>query len=200
MRLYDFTPVFNRFWLQGAAMKFVSSVISLPAGFIVLLAFFLPWITVSCSGASETVTGYDMATGVSNQDTAAGYASQESDDAHEYLWLIPAAGAGVLVAAYLRHTAAITRAAATRAYAVLGVAGLAVQIYEYFKLQSDLSDIEQQIGTGLIALSYEAGWWLSLLALIAVLVAAFVANSEQDYPAQPAAPTPHPPGTSPPGI
>ena len=102
----------------------------------------------------------------------------------------------MLVAAYLHYTAGITRTVAAKAYAILGFGGLAVQIYEYFKLQSDLSDIEKEIGSGVITLSYEIGWWLSLLALIAVIVAAYLANQEEDAPAVPtSAPTPRPPGT-----
>ncbi len=49
--------------------KQISSLIAGPAGFIVLIFFFLPWITVSCSGQELIeASGLDLAQGVDDND------------------------------------------------------------------------------------------------------------------------------------
>jgi hypothetical protein len=60
--------------------------INLSATAIVLICFFLPWVQVSCGGASDTLTGFDLA----RQDST-------------LLWLIPLLTAGVLVLGLLRR-------------------------------------------------------------------------------------------------
>src|SRR5687767_15572529 len=60
--------------------------INLSATAIVLVCFFLPWVQVSCGGASDTLTGFDLA----RQDST-------------LLWLIPLVTAAVLVLGLLRR-------------------------------------------------------------------------------------------------
>ena len=60
--------------------------INLSATAIVLVCFFLPWVQVSCGGASDTLNGFDLA----RQDST-------------LLWLIPLLAAAVLVLGLLRR-------------------------------------------------------------------------------------------------
>ena len=61
--------------------------INLSATAIVLICFFLPWVQMSCGGASDTLKGFDLA----RQDST-------------LLWLIPLLTAAVLVFGLLRRT------------------------------------------------------------------------------------------------
>jgi hypothetical protein len=61
--------------------------INLGAAAIVLICFFLPWAQVSCGGAKESLTGFDLA----RHDSV-------------LLWLIPLLTAGVLIFGLLRRT------------------------------------------------------------------------------------------------
>lgn len=60
--------------------------INLSATAIVLVCFFLPWVQMSCSGASDTLSGFDLA----RQDST-------------LLWLIPLLTAAVMVLGLLRR-------------------------------------------------------------------------------------------------
>ena len=46
--------------------------VNLSAALIVLVCFFLPWVQVSCGGASDSLSGFDLAR-----------------DGHTLLWLVP---------------------------------------------------------------------------------------------------------------
>lgn len=60
--------------------------INLSATAIVLVCFFLPWVQLSCGGASDTLSGFDLA----REDST-------------LLWLIPLVTAAVLVLGLLRR-------------------------------------------------------------------------------------------------
>ena len=60
--------------------------INLSATAIVLVCFFLPWVQVSCGGARDSLTGFDLA----RQDST-------------LLWLVPLLTAAVLVLGLLRR-------------------------------------------------------------------------------------------------
>lgn len=59
--------------------------INLSAAIIVLICFFLPWIQVSCGGASDAVSGFDLAR-----------------DTRPLLWLVPTLMLAVLAMALMR--------------------------------------------------------------------------------------------------
>ena len=61
--------------------------INLSAALIVLICFFLPWIQVSCGGATDSLTGFDLA----REDSV-------------LLWLIPLLTAAVVIFGLLRRT------------------------------------------------------------------------------------------------
>jgi len=162
---------------QQNPRKSIKELISGPAAVIVLLAFFLPWITISCEGGygAQTFSGYDL-----SQDQTEGDMEREGDT---LLVVIPLAALVVLVAVWLRYSDQIQETIASRIYIIVGAIGLIVQFLKYLSLQSDLKDAEQEVGQGVIDLSYRYGWWLSAIGLVAIIVAGFVAanRSEPTY-------------------
>lgn len=154
-------------------MQYLSTKISLSAGLAILVAFFMPWITVSCTGMSVEITGYEMATGV-NDDDLTSSSTDDVDDAHEYLLLVPLIGLGVLFIALRRGRSIASDLAGA------GMIGLAIMGYEYIQWQSDMADIEEELGRGLVTLTYEIGWWITILAFLAVLAAAWSAREEMN--------------------
>ncbi len=170
--------------MQG--IRSVSSLISGPAAFFILIAFFLPWITISCSGTELVdASGYEMATGIKVDDEVSSETdSSDTDDSDGYLLIIPIMALLTLVVAGVRLAAVGTSQMAAVVYLVAGAFGLGAHLIEFIQLQSDISDLEETSGE-IIELSYKFGWWLSILGLIAVLVAAFVAFREREQRAAP---------------
>lgn len=168
----------------------IKEAIAGPAAVILLLAFFMPWVTVSCEGyggGSETRSGYELTKSETQDDV-----EQEGD---AWLWIIPLAGVVTLVAVWQRLEGNLDLDMARVVYLVAGIVGLLLQMIKYFSLQSDLSDAEEMIGPGVIDLSYRFGWWITALALIALIVAAMI--TEEHLPASTKTP-PQPPGSEPP--
>lgn len=152
--------------------------ISSSAAVVILIAFFfMPWITVSCSGTSVSVTGYEIASGNVNTDlNTNSYAQDYDGDAVVYL--IPLAAGAVLLVFVLRNSRIITRGIAASLYYLLGIVGIAAQGIEYLSLQNELTDARNQ-GV-LVDLQYELGWWITLLALGAILFSGYLASNERD--------------------
>lgn len=161
-------------------MSFLSSRISVSAAILIGIAFFLPWITVSCSGVSETASGFDLATGVSVDEASAVGGESES---WPYLWVVPLGALVTLYAAYQRSSSGdsvAARATTKLIYYVAGGASLLAHVVFYFDLRSDISEAEE-MSAGMIQVSYESGWWLSLLASIAIIaVAAYLVDRDPD--------------------
>jgi hypothetical protein len=179
----------------------ISSLFSGPLGVVILLAFFMPWITISCDngfGGEEelmTTSGLDLATGVKVQDTDLGdwvgdsytdpsYGADSPDDtvvdAAPYLWLLPVLGLGIGFVALLRFLRSISGPQAGMAYFAAGLLGLVLHIIKYLGIRSDFSDANTD---GVLFVHYNYGWWLSIIAFLALLVVALVAWNEQDRPA-----------------
>jgi len=158
---------------ESNARRSLKELIAGPAGMIVLLAFFMPWISVSCQGAAYEVSfsGYELTQDQSQDDI------EESGD--PWLFVIPIAGVVALVAAWMRYSRQLEQAVASKIYILAGGVGLFVQFLKYMSLHSDLKQAEEQIGPGLVVLSYEYGWWLTALCLVAMIVAGFLAVEEQ---------------------
>ena len=150
---------------------FLREVICGPAAIVVLIAFFLPWITVSCDNGyvEETFSGYDL-----TQDQSADEETTEEGDTA--LWGIPLMALGVLAVVWLRYQDSIPAATAAILYPVAGGIGFIIQFLKYLSLRSDGSDAEEQVGEGVIKITYEIGWWLTALALVTIIVSGFVAS------------------------
>jgi asparagine N-glycosylation enzyme membrane subunit Stt3 len=117
--------------------------INLSAAFIVLICFFLPWVQVSCAGARDTLTGFDLA---------------RND--HVLLWLIPLLMMAVLVVGLLR-----LRREKPAAQAIVGIISGGVTIYlmnrERIRVQDEANLISAQL----------TGWfWLGFLAAVLIAI------------------------------
>lgn len=158
----------------------ISEIISGPAAIILLIAFFMPWVTISCSTTEITYTGYDLAAGTSSDEDVPSSAQDEAEDESDViLFGIPLAGLAALGIAIRRTVGKVSQAQARWTYLAAGIIGLILLGLKYAALQSDLSDAEEQVGEGVVTLTYEIGWWLTALCLFAIIAAAFLITQGQ---------------------
>src|SRR6266849_8218246 len=121
--------------------------INLSAALIVLICFFLPWVQVSCAGASDTLTGLNLAR-----------------NNHTLLWLVPLLMLAVIVLGLLR-----TRRESPQGFAILSAISGGVTVYlmnrERMRVQDESSLISAQL----------TGWfWLGFLAAGVIVITAVV--------------------------
>lgn len=141
-------------------------IISSSAAFLILVCFFLPWITVSC-GSQEiaTVSGYELATGT-EIDLGVGVEEREADWT---FFLVPLAALAVigLVLASSRGTMTGSMAAGQIAAATIGLILLA---YKWL-------DGRGEADSDLVSFSPEIGLWGVVLGLILVILGATISRS-----------------------
>lgn len=119
--------------------------INLSAAIIVLICFFLPWEQVSCGGARDSLTGFDLA----RHD-------------HISLWLIPLLMLAVLVVGLLRR-----RAEKSQGQAIVGAVSGAATAYLMNDQRVRISDVATIIPAQL------TGWfWLGFLSALALTITA----------------------------
>ena len=119
--------------------------INLSAATIVLVCFFLPWAQVSCGGARDSLSGFDLA----RHD-------------HISLWLIPLLMLAVLVIGLVRR-----RAENSPGSGLVGVVSGAATMYLMNDQRVRIDDAALIIPTQL------TGWfWLGFLSALAVTVGA----------------------------
>ena len=142
-----------------------------PMGLVVLVCFFLPWMTVSCSGMEiiSDVTAFDIAQGIEAQG--------EQTDPSPDLFLILVGGA-VMALAGARLWG--SRSPAASVLALLG-SGLALGIWFYFRT-STMSDIAEGASQGIVfTLRWEFGFWGTMVgALVGVLSSLLSFGSRSD--------------------
>lgn len=157
------------------------------AKIVALLAFFLPWMTVSCSSQRVmSATGWDLALGtiqVTNPVTGA----IQSSDGSTNLWLILAIlliVAGALVAFFGGTKSAI----ATMGTSLLAAILIWAATFSYSKnaLLDRAAAQENQFGraidaslAAMIRVEWHIGFWISLLALLAAAGLAWAGRSSQ---------------------
>ena len=142
-----------------------SSFISRPAAIVIVICFFLPFITLSCSGSGVQMSGYDMATGIDV------YSQQVPGDVLYFVF--PVLGIIALGGSFLRvGEARIT-------YFVTSLVGLGFMLERTLYWQRTVTDTSRQQGV-LITLTYEIGWWLMLFGYLAILLAGFIVKQELD--------------------
>lgn len=160
--------------------------IRIPKG-IALLAFLLPWMTVSCSDQKLVeASGFGLAFG---RVTAMGQASQASDGASMNVWLILAllAIAGGLFLIFTKGREA--------AKLVLGtsVAALLLIIVGTWRYSKDTILTEaakndggamDQAALAMIQVNWHFGYWLALLSLIAAAAMAWLVMSGKEAEAE----------------
>lgn len=167
--------------------------IKVPKG-IALVAFVLPWMTVSCSGTRLiSATGFDLAFGHYTAEGPFERSASVSSDATMNLWLILALAAiviGLIVSLRPRGKAnALVLAAASAA----GVALIWLGTMRYSKSAllaeaakhgrrrlGDLSTGVDRTAASMIQVDWHFGFYLALFALIAAGVMAWLAYSEGD--------------------
>lgn len=144
-----------------------SPLISRAAAIFIGICFFLPWITVSCSDLEITASGWELATGV-QQDGQTVDEEQAEGDAKYFL--VPVVAIVVLGASFLALTMA------RMVYFGAGAIGIGFMIWVYMDFQSQVQDAAQQ--GFVISLTYQLGWWLTILGFGAVLVAGYFAGTD----------------------
>lgn len=157
--------------------------IRVPKG-IALLAFLLPWMTVSCSNQTLVeASGFGLAFG---RVTAMGQASQASDGASLNLWLILAllAIATGLILLFLKGREVAKPVLGT---SVTAIALILVGTYRYSEdaimaeaAKDGANGSMDRAALAMIEVHWEIGYWLALLSLIAAAVMAWLVLSGRD--------------------
>lgn len=149
--------------------------ISIPAALILLLMFFLPWLTVSDQDtALGDGTGYQIATGLDNATIQERAGVAFDSEANPYVWIIPIAAVVTFVVAAVNLLTGRASGLALGTYLVAGLLGLGVHFLKYAQIQIDLTDA-RLVTRNRIIIGYEAGWWLSIAASFVMLIAAYMA-------------------------
>ena len=119
--------------------------INLSAAIIVVICFFLPWVQVSCGGASATSSGSNLAL---------------HDDA--LLWLVPLSMGAVIVLGFLH-----ARRESLKVYSIVSaISGVVVVLL----MNRQRSHVQNQ--SGLITAQLTGWFWLAFIAAIAIVVTA----------------------------
>ncbi|NJL92281.1 MAG: hypothetical protein HC915_00435 [Anaerolineae bacterium] len=152
------------------SLRRLSSILAGPAGLVILLFFFLPWVTVSCAGTDFLEgSGYDLAQGFDEdniavvdfselglpQDASAeGEASltlSQTDDgnafeADAFLYLIPAFGvfAALLAGLSIFEVRIINTVTALGLLVLPGLLGLGLMALKYSALDSDVDQMNEE--------------------------------------------------------
>ena len=147
-----------------------SPLISRSAATLLVICFFFPWISVSCSGQQITATGYELATGIEDmQNSSQGEAYSNGDMSY---FLIPAIGVIVLVASFI-----FGLSLARTIYLASGIVGFGFLLLKMFDFQQQVSDLKNQ--GYIVNVTYEMGWWLALLSLAGIIAAGILSRTEE---------------------
>ena len=119
--------------------------INLSAAIIILVCFFLPWEQVSCGGATDTLTGLDLAR-----------------DDHASIWFIPVFVGAVVLLALFR----VWRVRPT-IYSVASAASGLITAYLMNRERLRVHD-----DSGLIAVQLTGWFWLGFLSSLAMSISA----------------------------
>jgi len=119
--------------------------INISAALIVLVCFFLPWEQVSCGGATDSLSGFDLAR-----------------HEHTLLWLIPLLMLAVLIFGLLRR-----RPASSRALAIVSAIAGGATAWLMNDERARVNDAATLISARL------TGWfWLGLLGSLLMILSA----------------------------
>ena len=161
--------------------------IRIPKG-VALLAFLLPWMTVSCSEQKLVeATGFGLAFG---RVSAMGQAAQASDGASMNLWLILAllAIAGGLALLFLKGREAAKPVLGTTVAAIILIF---VGTWRYSKdailaeaARNGQNSGADQAALAMIQVNWEIGYWLALLSLIVAAVMAWLVMNGKEAEAE----------------
>ena len=160
--------------------------IRIPKG-IALLAFLLPWMTVSCSDQKLVeASGFGLAFG---RVTAMGQASQAGDGASMNVWLILsllAIGGGL----FLLFTKGREAAKLVLGTSIAALLLIIVGTWRYSKdvILAEAAKNEggamDQAALAMIQVNWHLGYWLALLALFAAAAMAWLVMSDKEAEAE----------------
>ncbi len=117
--------------------------INLSAAIIVVVCFFLPWVQVSCGGAKDTLSGFDLA---------------RHDDA--LLWLVPMLMSAVLVFVLVRMRSASPQ--------LLGLLSTFSSVIVLFLMNRERTRAHNE--SALIAAQLTGWFWLGMIAAGVILI------------------------------
>lgn len=139
--------------------------IPIPGAFLVLIAFFLPWISVSCLGTTVELSGMDLATGFPELDLSGDF----------LYWLIPLVAIISLVIAALTMRDDSMEKNTALGHTVLGLAGLILLGGQWFRIRGSLSELDtgfdiltEEILSSVVDVGY--GGWLTVIGLLIMLI------------------------------
>ena len=170
-------------------MKYQSSWVTSGSIVALLVTFFiLPWVTISCSGVSESANGYELASGNIDKPDDNSMSSADDEDTNSYpvLWLLPLVSLLAAYGVYLREMSIdATVAAVRKIYLAASGVGLVAIFLFYTQFSSDASDAEA-VG---VSVSYEIGLWVAVLAAGGIGVAALYFLPQEADAQQPSSST-----------
>jgi hypothetical protein len=127
--------------------------VTLSLATLVLFCFFLPWVQLSCVGIRDSVSGFDLA--------------REGDRS---LWFVPLSMLLILALGLIR----LTREKIPALFALASTVGSGFSAYLMVRERFNLNDAPR-----LVATQWTVIFWLSLLASLGIVAAAFLFYSQK---------------------
>jgi hypothetical protein len=150
-------------------------VLSTAAALVVLLFFFLPWVTVSCSEQEvDTLSGFDLAVGT---EIDLGVGSEQLDPDF-LIFVVPLAALVVLGLVFVSVIDVFPSSLAAAGQAAAATVGLLVLGYKWLDARSDTAEID------FVSFSIEIGVWGVVFGLVAIIIGAAVIRFEYARPAE----------------
>ena len=119
---------------------------------VILLSLFLPWVTVSCAGVDvATLSGMNAAVGANIEGEETGTTIE------------------VIIVAILALVGLTSVVLPLAVRVVVSGVGLATLIFMFIRLKAEVADAGQGLG-----ISFEIGYWLALVAFLAIGVLQFL--------------------------
>jgi lysylphosphatidylglycerol synthetase-like protein (DUF2156 family) len=143
--------------------------ISSAAALLLMLCFFLPWVTVSCSGQPvATVSGQDLASGM----TVEAFGSSEHLEGETVLYLVPLAGVIALGLALIGG----------RVGKGLSIAQIILAVLVSLLLFLTWNNMQSQIRQYNLDVSLKIGFLGSILAVLGIIAGAVLSMSDTSPP------------------
>jgi multisubunit Na+/H+ antiporter MnhB subunit len=145
-------------------------IISSSAAFVVLVCFFLPWISVSCSEQEiATLSGYDLVAGT---DIDLGVGTEEVEPDLIFL-AVPLAALVVLGLVLISALDVFPGSLVAAGQVAASSIGLLVLAFKWLEARSDSSDVS------FVSFSPEIGVWGVVIGLIAIIIGAILSLFEE---------------------
>lgn len=156
----------------------LGQLIATPAAMVVLVAFLMPWITVSCATTEADYNGADIASGNLKPSELALLVDLlgETPDGNDIIYAVPTVALIGLGLALLSARRRGLASAIGVLMAVAGAVGLRVMVGLQQALQAGLETARTNGDfLGLIRIRYELGWWLTVGGLVGMVLGGLLA-------------------------